>query len=135
MIMFFICSFIAAGIGYGFIKARQSRLVNAVVYTATLLGVEEKTVKRGGGFFKVVKPTVKYNNGKRDVVAEYHDWIRKTDFHYSTGAEIAVRAYPELPKIVYLAEDDDHVSYEAIVCFVTAGAFFLVGVLSIIVFG
>jgi len=135
MILFFICALIAAGIGYGFIRARQSRLTNAVVYTATLLGVQEKFRKRGAMLYKVVKPTVKYNNGKRDVTAEYHDWIRAADFHYSTGDLIEIRAYPELPKIAYLAEDDNHISYEAIVCFVTAGAFFLIGVLSVMVFG
>ena len=135
MILFFICALIAAGIGYGFIRARRSRLEKAVLYTGTLVGVQEKLCRRGGMAYKVVKPTVKYDNGKREVVAEYHDWIRAVDFHCTTGELIEIRAYPELPRICYLAEDDDHVSYEAIVCFSTAGAFAVVGVLSIICFG
>jgi len=135
MIMFFICSFIAAGVGFCFVMARRSRLQNAVRYTATLIGVQESVRKRGSMLYKVVKPCVKYNNGKRDIVADYHDYIRKTDFHYLNGAEIEIRAYPELPKIFYLAENDDHISYEAVVCFVTAAVFLIVGVLSIITFG
>lgn len=135
MILFFICALIAAGIGYGFIRARRSRLENTAVYTAELIGVQEKYRKRGAVMYKVVKPSFKYNNGKRDVAAEYHDWIRAADFHHFNGELMEIRAYPELPKIAYLAEDDEHISYEAIVCFVTAGMFFLVGILSIIVFG
>jgi hypothetical protein len=135
MIAAFIFSLIAAGLGYCFIRARRSRLENAVVYTATLVGVEEKYRKRGHMLYKVVKPTVKYNNGKRDVVGVYHDWIRAADFSYSSGAQIEIRAYPELPKIVYLAEDDNHVSYEAIACFVAAAAIFMLGVITEIAFG
>lgn len=135
MIAAFILSLIAAGLGYCFIRARRSRLENAVVYTATLVGVEEKYRKRGTMLYKVVKPTFRYNNGKRDVTAEYHDWIRAAFFHYSSGDLIEIRAYPELPKIAYLAEDDNHISYEAIACFVAAAAIFMLGVLTEIFFG
>lgn len=134
MILFFICGFIAAGVGFCFIMARRSRLQNAVLYTAKLIGVQEGIRKRGHVPYKVVKPCVKYDNGKRGITADYHDWIRETDFHYLNGDEIEIRAYPELPKIFYLAENDDHISYEAVASFAIAAAFFIIGVLSVICF-
>lgn len=135
MILFFICALIAAAVGYCFIRARRSRLENCVVYEATILGYEERIVKRGSMLTKQVKPSVKYNNGKRDVVAELDKFIPKRDYHYSNGETVEIRAYPELPKIFYFAETDEHAPYEAIVCFVIAGVFAVIGVLSIICFG
>ncbi len=135
MILFFICAIIAFLIGYGFIKAHQNRLEKAVVYTATIIGFEEKMCKRGMMFYKAVRPSVKYDNGKREVIAEHHEFIRETDYHYSNGDTVQIRAYPELPKIFYFAEQDEHMSYEAIVCFVAAGFLLALGIFSEICFG
>lgn len=135
MILFFIAAFIAVGIGFGFIMARRSRRENAEVYSAVIIGVRESYRKRGGAMFMIVKPVVRYNNGRKDITAEYHDWINKSEYRHSDGEEVEIRAYPQLPKIIYFAEDDEHVSYEAIACFVIAGALFAIGILSEICFG
>ena len=135
MIMFFIASLIAAGIGFCFILAKRSRRENAEVYSAVLIGVRESYRMRGGVMYKIVKPVVRYNNGRKDITAEYHDWITKSEFRRSDGEEVEIRAYPQLPKIFYFAEDDDHVSYEAIAFFVAAGFLFAIGILCEICFG
>ena len=135
MIMFFIGALIAAGIGWGFIRARRSRLEKAEVYIGTILGCEEKYISRGHVMYKAVKPSVRYNNGRREVTAQFHDFIRKTDYHYNDVDEVEIRAYPELPKVFYFAKDDEHISYEAIVCFAAAAAFTVIGICAVMTFG
>ena len=135
MILFFICALAAAAIGYGFIRARRDRLEKAEVFTATIIGVEEKVCKRGAMLYKMVRPNVRYNNGKRDVIAVHHEFIKQMDYHYSNGDEVEIRAYHELPKIFYFADSDEHVSYEAIACFVIAAAFAGIGIISVMCFG
>lgn len=135
MILFFIIAIAVFLVGYGFVKAHQNRLEKAEIYTATIIGYEEKMCKRGMMFYKAVRPSVKYDNGKREVIAEHHEFIRAIDYHYSNGDTVQIRAYPELPKIFYFAEQDEHMSYEAIVCFVVSGFMVVVGILSEIIFG
>jgi hypothetical protein len=135
MIFILICAFAAVGVGFAFLYARNDRLKNAEIYIGTIIGFDEKMVKRGVMFRKVVRPSVRYDNGRREIIAQYSDFMYAEHFNYSVGDEIRIRAYPQLPKIFYLAEADEAVPSKAIASFIIGGAFFVFWVMSEILIG
>ena len=130
MIFILICALAAVGVGFAFLYARNDRVKNAEVYTATIIGVERKRVKRGSMLRTAVRPSVKYNNGKRDIIAQYSDFIYETNYHYSDGDDVVIRAYPQLPKTFYFADDDDGIPTKAIAAFIIGGACFVFWIVS-----
>jgi len=133
MVFILICALATVGVGFAFLYARNDRVKNAEVHIGTIIGTEKKTVKRGGGFFKVVRPSVRYNNGKRDIIAQYSDFIYETNYHYSDGDEVQIRAYPQLPKTFYFADADEGIPSKAIASFIIGGALFVLWIISEIV--
>lgn len=135
MIIILICALASVGVGFAFLYARKDRVNNAEIYIGTIIGFEEKYVKRGSMLRKAIRPSVRYDNGKREIIAHLSEYIYPIHFNYSVGDQIRIRAYPQLPKIFYMADEDEGIPAKAIAAFVLAGAFFLFWIFSEIMIG
>lgn len=131
---FIIFGILALGLGAFLMYAHNSRRANMTEYQGTVIGIREKIQKRSHLLVKVYCPVVKYDNGKREVTADHHNYDQFLG-KFREGDLVTIFADPRMPKMFYFPEENGKACYEAIAAFVAGAALIIVGIMFEILIG